>query len=197
MLFRSAVRLAALQLADPATEWSAIVVRRPNTGRNPIAMRIRLVGDDATARRVLSMGAQLLEWATRDAVPLLERTSSSLGGGATTVKPDDWEADCKDDSVSRLFAHGGPDTFLAAAVLPSDPDPVREIAAARNVGRAIATASWVWGTVDQAALVVRSRNEHPPKSFDDHLASEAKKAGKAVKAAAKRSTAAAAAEELA
>ncbi|MFZ9628204.1 MAG: hypothetical protein ACO3C1_02515, partial [Ilumatobacteraceae bacterium] len=192
---QTAVRLAALQLVDPSTEWSAITVRRPRGGANPIAWRMRLVGGEATAHRLLSMAVQVHEWAMRDAVPLLAHTSKVLGDGATTVSTDVWGTDCRDASVGRVFAGDGLDAFLAAPVVPSDPAPVGAIAAERGVGRAVACASWVWASLRRSVLVVESWRDRAPKSFDEYLADQAAKARTAARKAAKQSAATTDADE--
>ena len=97
------LRLLALTLQDPATEWTAVVVHREESARSkktPVrAEAVHVVGDDAAQRRshaatALDAVVDCYRRALREPLPLFEEFSAALAetivDADATVSPSDW-----------------------------------------------------------------------------------------------------------
>lgn len=149
----AAVQLAAVQRQHPDDDWSAVLVHR-GTGASPTASGLRLRGATsaervASAERLLALAVQLLAWSLRDAVPVFDRTSSSLAAGSLANASSSIDEDLRDAHVATLWPTLSLDDLLNAPVVPGDPTAVVDASTGDGaaLSRAVAAAEWVWGTV--------------------------------------------------
>lgn len=145
------VRLAVLELTDPAREWRAALLTRnkESSKTEPMGRGFRLRGDAADRRagaeRLLVMAVQLLHWARRDAVPFFDKTSEKLHRGDISGVYNELErAMFPDRFEEALWPELQADVLLDEPVLSHDPAFLD-----RSLSRAAAVAAFVWGTFDR------------------------------------------------
>ena len=152
-----ALRLAALQVQHPETDWSAVLVTRKASDSDratpAIGLRFRGVGAERsdTARAFLVRGLQVFEWALRDAVPLFERASEAMAGANWGSADTHLENDLKDDAVGFLWADTSVDDLRDAPLCAGDPPG---LGADSGAGRGVAVAEWVWGLLHESVEYV-------------------------------------------
>lgn len=160
-----ALRLAALQAAQPDTDWTAVLVTR-GTGKKAVipatGMRVRGTGPERAnrARAFLVRALELHEWALRDAVPLFDRASEALALGDWGRADTRLAEDLKDDATRFLWGDVSVDDLRDAPSCVDDPGSVQP---SPFGGRGVAAAQWIWGLlresmeyVDKSGAVVNA-----------------------------------------
>lgn len=154
MRLAMALQIAVLQLQQPDTTWSGIVIPRgADESAKPSGYGLRIRGVRGARRehaeQLVGMALQLLVWARRDAVPFFDRASADLAAGSISAMYGSLESDVMNRHVALLWPEVSVEGLLADPVLESDPP--RDLRLGES--RAQAVARWVWDTM--AATVER------------------------------------------
>jgi exodeoxyribonuclease V gamma subunit len=113
----SLLRIAALTICEPATDWRATVVRRADKTGKPKGskaavenFRINGASPDErieTARRVLAFAVDMRARAMRGVVPMFRRSSWSIVGGSASMAASDLDRDLS--AAPERLVFGGAD----------------------------------------------------------------------------------------
>jgi exonuclease V gamma subunit len=163
-----ALRMAAAQRQDPDADWSAVLLTRADYGAKPkpLGMRVRGTGAvrQANAERLLGMAVELLEWATRDAVPLFDRASKALADDRINDVFQMLTSDVRDRFVAVLWPEVSGEALLRDPLLDTDPAFLGPFT---HHSRAAAVATWMWGTFDDTVELVDEHGRPVAGAADD------------------------------
>jgi exodeoxyribonuclease V gamma subunit len=164
----SALRLALLQIEQPDTDWTAVMIFRPDDRKKDArAVGLRFVGSGEERRRgaveFVTFALTFYAWLQREAVPFFEYASAPLADRKWALANAALTRDQNNAHSSMLWPDVTLDWLRSEPLLDDDPAEVHE--AAKQMGtssRAEAVAAWVWGTfhrllqqVDHAGAVVK------------------------------------------
>jgi hypothetical protein len=155
-----ALQRAVLQCEVPESDWTAVLITRPQSGRSKAESNgLRIAGSGAdrrsNAQELVEFSARLSTWADHDAVPLFERSSRTLASGRLSGVDQSLESDLLDGHTALIWEGASLSSLLDEPLLDSDPGELLELARKHRIdSRAIAVATWVWGTFDRLVELV-------------------------------------------